>query len=399
MKSNRIAIIGLGPAGLMAATQLAQQGCEVHLFDHKRTAGRKFLVAGKGGFNLTHAENLSIFLEKYNHDFIREAVCSFTNQDFIEFLRKELKIETYVGSSNRVFPLQDYKPIDVLNAWMNLLKSLSVHFHFQHELVQISHKKQHLYFTDFNKREVLFEFKYVIFGLGGASWPKTGSTGSWLNVFAADGFRVKNFQASNTGFNLSNFQPGNLEGKFIKNAQFTLGTKVKKGDVVLTRYGLEGGPCYFLCSSFRDEANILLEIDFKPDFTFDQIELVLKKAKNHSEGLLKLKLSKIVMQLLKCNLTKEEYLNSFVLSSKIKCFQLEIESLRGIDEAISTVGGIDWSEVGRDFNLCKQSNWFVCGEMLDWDAPTGGYLIQACVSTGYKVAKSVLTRLSLSLED
>jgi uncharacterized flavoprotein (TIGR03862 family) len=399
MKMDKIAIIGMGPAGLMAATQLAQHGYEVHLFDHKRTAGRKFLVAGKGGFNLTHNEQLNNFISRYNHDYVKDAVLFYTNKDFIQFLNQSLRIETFVGSSNRVFPIPEFKPIDVLNAWLSKLKSLNVHFHFQFNLIRINHSNNELVFNSTNNDEVSYVFNNVLFALGGSSWSKTGSDGSWLNVFASDGFHVKSFQASNTGFNLDGWKPEVLEGDYIKNALFSLGDKSKRGDVVITRYGLEGGPTYFLGSAFRDGNCSLLKIDLKPDFSIEQVVNTLKNAKNHSVGLVHLKLSKSVIQLLKNQLNRSEYMNPFLLATAVKCLCFKIVSQRSIKEAISTVGGLDWCEVNSDFSLKKNSNWYVCGEMLDWDAPTGGYLIQGCVSTAFRASSSLHDSINLFEED
>ena len=182
MKS--IAIIGTGPAGLMAGYQLLRNGCSVSFYDQKKAAGRKFLVAGHGGFNLTHSLEQDDFRVKYNHTFIQNAVTVFSNQDTIHWLQ-EIGIPTFVGSSGKIFPEQGIKPIEVLNAWLSKIEEMGGQFYFEHELIDFN---QDTVTVQNEEKVAQLKFDYVIFSLGGASWKKTGSTGSWLELFKSKGF-------------------------------------------------------------------------------------------------------------------------------------------------------------------------------------------------------------------
>lgn len=392
MSQKKVCIIGTGPAGLMAGTILLEQGFEVHFFDHKNTAGRKFLVAGNGGFNLTHSEISEDFIEKYNHPYLQSAFKQFDNQDWINWLRK-IEIETFIGSSGKIFPLKGIKPIEVLTAWMNRIKELGGIFHFSHK------------FIDFNEKEVVFSkksvkishcFDFLVFAMGGSSWKKTGSTGEWKEIIEERGIQCLSFEASNSGFELDDWSElSKLEGQTIKNSEISFNSTKKMGDIVISSYGLEGTPIYFVNKDFREDRKGYFTIDFKPTKTQKEICEVLSQSKNMTEGLKKLNLSKTVIQLIKNRTTKEEFSSPPILSKIIKEMKFYPISLRPIDEVISTVGGISMDAVTEDFQLKKYPNIFACGEMLDWDAPTGGYLIQGCVSTGFVVGTSIQKRLKL----
>lgn len=388
MKKGSIAIVGTGPAALMAGTILVENGCDVEFYDHKKAPARKFLVAGHGGFNLTNAEELASFCDKYDSQLIKNAVQFFTPQNFIDFLAK-IGIETYVGSSGKIFPKKGIKPIEVLNAWLNYLTNNGALFHFEHKLIDIN--GVHLVF-DTKQGQVEIHAKTTIIALGGASWSQTGSLGDWFELFEKKNIQCIPFESSNSGLVLdANFLDQALEGGFIKNCRCFSSKYSKLGDVVLTRYGLEGAPAYAMNRDFRNGQKIW--VDFKPMLKESDIVIRLKMAKNMTDGLKKLKLSKIVIHWIKKAITKEDYLNVEIMAKYIKSFELPVVDLRPIDEVISTVGGIAINEIDENFELNKLPNFYCVGEMLDWDAPTGGFLIQGAVSTGAKAAHSILLNL------
>lgn len=388
MKKGSIAIVGTGPAALMAGTLLVENGFNVQFFDHKKAPARKFLVAGHGGFNLTNAEDLVSFCDKYDSEKVKNAVRFFTPQNFIDFLAK-IGIETYVGSSGKIFPKKGIKPIEVLNAWLNYLTANGASFHYEHKLTDIY--LSNLVF-DTKQGQLTVNADAKIIALGGGSWQQTGSLGDWFEIFTKKNIVCVPFESSNSGLVLdSKLLDGELEGGHIKNCCLISAEYSKLGDVVLTRYGLEGAPAYAMNRDFRNGQKIV--IDFKPSLNESDIVNRLQKAKNITEGLKNLKLSKIAIQWIKDSVSKEEYLNTEILVNLIKSFELPVVGLRPIDEVISTVGGIDLTEIDDNFQLKKLPSFYCVGEMLDWDAPTGGYLIQGAVSTGARAARSIILNL------
>lgn len=388
--TKKICIVGMGPAGLMAGTVLLQRGFEVHFFDHKKAAGRKFLVAGHGGFNLTHSEEKNAFIQKYNQPIIQNAFESFDNTDWINWLEKEIDIKTFVGSSGKIFPLKGIKPIEVLTNWMTKIINLGGQFHYSHELTNFTSTT-----VTFSKNNQLIHtsFDFLILAIGGASWSKTGSTGTWLSLIESKGVQCKPFEASNSGFEMADWTKTAelLEGQTLKNIEIHFDNLTRKGDIVIADYGLEGAPVYFVNKAFRENRAGALEIDLKPTKTKEEIIKILHASKNSTEGLKQLNLSKTAIQLLKLHTKKDEFSTPEILAGIIKGLKFKPASLRPVDEVISTVGGISTAAVTDNFQLKNFKTIFVCGEMLDWDAPTGGYLIQGCVSSGY-VAGTAISR-------
>ncbi len=378
----KVGIVGTGPAALMAGSQYLLQGFEVSFYDHKKAPARKFLVAGHGGFNLTHSESKSDFLSRYDCDEIKKCVEIFDNQALIEWL-KFIGIETFSGSTGKIFPVKGTKPIDVLNAWISWLKKQNATFHFEHKMIDFDSNS--IVFQTISS-EIKVNFDKMVFALGGGSWSKTGSDAAWVELFRSKQIEVAPLQSSNAGMNYQFKVPiDQLEGEILKNVVTSIGDFQKAGEVTLTNYGFEGAAIYHLNRSFRENPNLPLCIDLKPQWTDAQVLACLKLAKNNTEGLKKMKLSKAAIFLLKSETEKATFLVPESLAQKIKNLSLKIESLRPMDEAISTSGGISWKELNSDLSLKKFPNIQLCGEMLDWDAPTGGYLLQAAIASGFCV--------------
>lgn len=387
MTKKKVCIIGMGPAGLMAGATLLKKGFEVHFFDHKKAAGRKFLVAGHGGFNLTHSEEKESFKLKFNQQIIQDAFLAFDNLKWVDYL-EEIGIKTYIGSSGKVFPEKGIKPIEVLNNWLERILKDGGFVHYSHKFIDFSEKE--VFFIEKGK-QISQTYDYLVLALGGASWKKTGSTGEWKDCLESKEILCEPFEASNSGFEFANWENiQELEGQTIKNIEVTFHETKKVGDIVITNYGLEGTPIYYVNKAYRENREGSLKIDFKPTKTVLEIKSILQNAKNNTEGLKKLNLSKTAIQFLKKIISKADFSSNEILAEKIKQLELFPISLRPIDEVISTVGGISIDSITKDFELKKYKNVFACGEMIDWDAPTGGYLIQGCVSSGRAVALAIL---------
>ena len=396
-----IAIIGGGASALALAAMLDENLFDITIYERQATLGRKFLVAGDGGFNLTHGEDLQALSTRYtvsssinlSHQNIENSLRNFTNSDTRDWL-KSIGIDTFIGSSNRVFPTKGIKPIEVLNAILSVLKNKHIKlktkcfwqgWNVQNELIMLQ-----------NGIETAIKADIVVFSLGGASWRKTGSDGAWTTHFEEKGVSTVPFQASNCAYKItwSNNFLLKAEGKSLKNIALSCSDKVKKGEVVVTKFGLEGGAIYALSPALRHQLNehqkATIYMDLKPVLSVsDIINKLTEKNNKPLTTLLKeqLHLPDVAIALLKNQLTKDEFIHIPTLATLIKNIPLSIIAAAPIDEAISTVGGIPFSEVDEHFQLKKLPNHYAIGEMLDWDAPTGGYLLQACFSMGAYLAK------------
>jgi len=381
---KRVVIIGGGPAGLMAAAQLLKSDCEILILDQKASVGRKFLVAGDGGFNLTHSETPSEFRDKYDSDWIKQTIRQFSNKDFIRFL-KLLGIETKIGSSGKIFPEDELKPIQVLNAWKEYLEP-KVQFVLNARFLNFDEKQVEI---EREGKTEKIDFDYLVLALGGKSWPVTGSDGAWTTVFEQKGIALNPFEASNSGLVLYENWLGDLEGKILKNIRTSCGNQSCSGDLVCTSYGLEGKPAYAINGALRKMEKPVFKVDLKPQMALEKVFEVLKKAKNPSQGLKELKLGEVAVFWIKNFVSKERFLNPKELAKVIKEFPIGIKGFRPIDEVISCAGGVADTEISEFGELHQFPNVFVAGEMIDWDAPTGGYLIQGCVSSGYVAGKRI----------
>lgn len=392
--TKSLAIIGGGSAALMLAAEIDTSKYKVTIYEKNQALGRKFLVAGKGGFNLTHSSPISEMKSNYvANQTILDSLDEFTNQDFIQWLQ-ENGIETFVGSSKRIFPVKPTKPIQVLNAFENKLKKNGVEIAFSHTWKGF--QGSNLVF-DSKEGETQITADVVVFALGGASWKKTGSEGDWRSYFEEKGIETTDFSPSNCGVAITwkeKFAKTN-EGQPLKSIEVSAGDLSKKGDLIITRLGIEGSAMYAMSPEIRkqleEDGEAIVYLDLKPTTKKEALLRKMhspKKKNTWSEHLIwQLKLSKPMFDLLKRTCEKEEFMNPDFLADHIKKIPLKITGFDDIDKAISTVGGIKLEEISANFELKKLPNHYVIGEMLDWDAPTGGYLLQACMSMGIKTSK------------
>jgi uncharacterized flavoprotein (TIGR03862 family) len=386
-----VSIIGGGPAALMLAAALDCQKFKVTLYEKNKTLGRKFLVAGKGGFNLTHSEPIAEFIARYTPPhFLQGALLNFDNQDFRNWM-DTIGIPTYIGSSKRVYPQSGIKPIAVLNAMLVLLDKQGVSIKYNHSWTGWTNNHDLVFNTDTEVKS-----DYTIFSLGGSSWKVTGSDGTWLDLFKNEGIDITPFQSSNCAYHVHWPEDfiNEYEGSPLKNIAISCLNKRQKGEAVITRFGLEGNAIYALSPQIREELENLqkatIYLDLKPSLNYDDLLLKIKKStlKKTSEMLQKeVKLTLAQVGLLKKYLSKETYLNSELLAKNIKNLAIEITGSALLNDAISTSGGIELSAVDENFQLKKIKNQYCIGEMLDWDAPTGGYLLQGCFSMGMHLAR------------
>lgn len=388
----------------MLAAQLDEKKFDVTIYERNAAVGRKFLVAGDGGFNLTHSEETTAFISRYTPmSFFENIVSSFSSKDLRDWLNT-IGIETYIGSSKRVFPIKGIKPIDVLNAFLKVLKKKNVVIITQHTWK--GWKNNELIFENNSaaeNKQLHVNSDIVVFALGGGSWKVTGSDGTWSSIFAGKGMEIIPFQASNCAFEIKWKKEfiEMAEGKSLKNISLSCEDAEKKGELVITKFGLEGGAIYALSPAIRKQLNkhktAQVFLDLKPSLTDAEIKNKISNKGNKSltkqlEN--ELHLNETHLGLLKTILTKEEFTDLGILSEKIKNLPLTITNSAPIDDAISTVGGIALSEIDNHFQLKKMPNHYIIGEMLDWDAPTGGYLLQGCFSIGYSVANHLNTALN-----
>lgn len=391
---RKIIIIGGGPASLALACWLDKEKFEIHIYEKNTALGRKFLVAGKGGFNLTHSEPIEELKKRYiPQSFLANALDSFSNSDFRAWL-KEIGIDTYIGTSKRVFPVKGIKPIEVLKAIEKKLVQNHVTVHYEHEWIGFGTMGQLLFST--KKGIVEIAADVVVFALGGKSWKVTGSNGEWLNYFAEKVISTKEFFPSNCAFKVewNKELVTTIEGTALKNCEFKSGENSHKGEAILTSFGIEGSGVYPLSNEIRkqlaESGSAVITIDMKPGVDVIEIEQrIARRAKLNIKEVLvqKINLTDIQAALIKSATTKEQYNDAAYLANLVKAFSVTVAGLAPIDEAISTVGGISLDEVKENFELKKMPQHYCIGEMLDWDAPTGGYLLQGCFSMGVYLSK------------
>jgi len=389
IKKKSVCIVGGGTAALMLAAELDCNRYDIHIFEKTKSLGNKFLVAGKGGFNLTHSEKADLFVERYEpQEFVQPFFQYFNNLDLRDWL-KQNGISTIIGSSGKIYPTKGIKPSTVLSVIKKKLENNNVDIHLGNILISLDKAGNPIFRTS-NEKSELFKADIIVFALGGASWKITGSDGAWLNIFNEIEINTKSFEASNCAFKVEWIAEFLMkyEGKPLKNIATSSPEKYIKGELVITKFGLEGGAIYAQSSYLRNQLNesgkAILYIDLKPQLTIDEIEIKLKisrgKKSLSSHISEKLGLEKVKIALLKSIISKQEFADISILAKRIKELPIKILDIGNIDEAISTVGGISLDEIDKNLRLKKLPNHYAIGEMLDWDAPTGGYLLQASFS-------------------
>ncbi|MBL7919709.1 MAG: TIGR03862 family flavoprotein [Bacteroidia bacterium] len=394
MKKN-ISIIGGGACALILACELDPKKFSVSVFEKNNALGRKFLVAGDGGLNLTHSESENEFVLRYTpHQFFKEAFSYFSNKHFIEWINA-MGIETFVGTSGRIFPKKGIKPIDVLKCFEEKIVKNNVALNFKHEWKGFADNNGLIFKTATGTK--IIQSDITIFCMGGASWPVTGSKGDWRSLFEIKNIKTIPFQASNCSFKVE--WPKNIikeiEGKPLKNISINCGNKIHSGEIVLTAFGMEGSGIYPLSPQIRaqlkENESAKIYIDLKPHLSADEC---LKKFESvetkhsYTENIVKnLNVNKMQMILLKSKMSKNDFLDPVKFVNNLKALEIQISGLGPVEDAISTVGGINLNEINKKFELKKMESNYVIGEMLDYDAPTGGYLLQSCFSMGKFLAE------------
>jgi len=381
-----LAVIGGGPAGLRAAEIAAMRGVSVTIFDAMPSLGRKLLVAGKGGLNLTHGECMEAFVTRYGG-----ADRVFWGNLLNEFSPSALRawaegfgIETFQASSGRVYP-KKMKAAPLLRRWITRLRELGVRIETRHRLVEIKPGRPHeLSFSN----DVSVHAAAVVFALGGGSWSRTGSDGSWIDCFAACGIACQPLAPANCGWEhaWSAETLAVAEGKPLKNIVVSVGGQHAMGELLVSRYGLEGGAIYQLGSVLRAMKHPEIAIDFKPTFTREQLVAKMESVKRDVLGQARIrwKLSEAAHAIL----ARKEWHDVASLADEVKQCVIPLSGPRPLDEAISSAGGVAWGELDQDLMLRRLPGCFVAGEMIDWEAPTGGYLMQGCFATGTRAGNS-----------
>ena len=400
------AVIGAGPAGLMAAEVLTQGGASVTVFDAMPSAGRKFLMAGRGGLNLTHSEQLAQFLARYREaaPALQAAIEVFPPQRLRDW-SEALGQPTFVGSSGRVFP-QAFKASPLLRAWLRRLDGSGVRFAFRHRWCGWDADGRPLFQTPHG--EVSVETRASVLALGGASWPRLGSDGSWTETLAAKGVAVSPLRPANCGFTVawSDVFRDRFEGQPLKGAAWSFGSQTIRGEAIVTRTGFEGGAIYALSADLREaiatSGEAILRVALRPDLETNVLAARLSspRGKQSFSNVLRkaAQLSPVAIALL-----RETAIASGVslaqlapekLAALINVVPVKLTGAAPIARAISSAGGIALAELDADFMIRRLPGIFAAGEMLDWEAPTGGYLLQACFATGAAAGRGALKWLA-----
>lgn len=389
-----LAIVGGGPAGLRAAEVASTRGHAVTVYDAMPSVGRKFLVAGRGGLNLTHGEPVDAFAARYSSPETpsvawAELLAGFSPSDLRSWAAG-LGVETFQAGSGRVYPVE-MKAAPLLRRWILRLRAAGVRFAMRHRCatIRIDADQVHLGFEGPDGR-VNVVCKAAILALGGASWPQTGSTGSWLSVLGSLGIPTTPFAPANCGWEVP-WPPALLaeaEGCPLKNVEVRAGEQIARGELLVTRYGLEGGPIYQLGRTLRLMADPEILIDFKPGVSHAELlrKLGTTKPRTVQQAAGHWKLPPAVVAVLSTQLPNA--IEPAELAAQVKAFRIRLSRPRPIKEAISSAGGIRWSALTRELMLRDLPGVFVAGEMIDWEAPTGGYLMQGCFATGTRAAVS-----------
>jgi uncharacterized flavoprotein (TIGR03862 family) len=404
--SKNVAVIGAGPAGLMAAEVLAQRDAHVTIYDVMPSAGRKLLMAGRGGLNLTHSEPLPAFLARYREAMphLAAAIEAFPPQALRDW-SAALGQETFVGSSGRVFP-KAFKASPLLRAWLRRLDSMGVRLALRHRWTGWDEQRRLLFQTPDGAHAI--ETRATVLALGGGSWPRLGSDGAWAEILAARGVQISPLRPANSGFTVawSDIFRDRFEGQPLKGVALAIGAHSVRGEAIVTRTGIEGGAVYALSAELReaiDRGRATLHVALRPDLDMNELiaKISVPRGKQSLSNFLRkaVSLSPVAIGLLqeaaKTSGASLASLSPAELANLINAVPIELTGVAPIVRAISTAGGIAFSEVDAGFMIRRLPGVFAAGEMLDWEAPTGGYLLQASFATGAAAGRGALKWLDL----
>jgi len=393
----RAAVIGAGPAGLMAAETLAKAGVCVTIFDQMASPARKFLLAGRGGLNLTHSEPLEKFLTRYGtaSKTLAPAIRAFP-PDALRAWCADLGEPTFVGTSGRIFP-QSFKAAPLLRAWLRRLENLGVTFRAKHQWRGWTNNDLH--FTT-PQGDAHITAHVAILALGGASWPRMGSDGCWVDILRAEGMPVTPLAPSNCGIDIA-WSPvfvAKYEGAPLKRIALRFGKTEVRGEALVTARGLEGGAVYALSGALREalaQGPVTLEADLRPDLDDDTLHTRLAKPAG-GRSLPNFLRQELNLPPVAIGLVQEARRSAGAgrpLAALIRALPIPVAGMAPIERAISSAGGVPFSALDANFMLRARPGVFLAGEMLDWEAPTGGYLLQACFSTAIAAAHGALRML------
>ena len=412
MQSNAVVVIGGGPAGLMAAEVLLQAGQRVALYDAMPSVGRKFLLAGKGGLNITHSEAHEPFLARYGQrqENIQPWLAAFGPQALRDWVH-DLGVETFVGSSGRVFP-REMKAAPLLRAWLHRLRSDGLVIHVRHRWLGWDEAGR-LRFSG-PDGEIAVAADAVVLALGGGSWARLGSDGAWVSSLIEQGIDVAPLLPANCGFDAhwSEHFSTRFAGIPLKSVALSVGDGPDKqvprrGECVITQTGIEGSLIYALSARIRNEitrsGEAVVYLDLLPDKSLLQVNEALAKPRgadsmaNHLRR--KLGLEGVKAGLLREIVSKPDFSNPQALASAIKSLPVRLLAARPIDEAISSAGGVKFEALNAHLMVRAKPGVFCVGEMLDWEAPTGGYLLTACLAGGRWAGRGVLDWLAAAKDE
>lgn len=401
--SPSVAIIGGGPAGLMAAETLIKMGKTVDVYDAMPSLGRKFLQAGVGGLNITHSEPYTVFCSRY--DLHRPQLQTFLDRFPPDALRQwvhDLGIDTFVGSSGRVFPTQ-MKAAPLLRAWLHRLRTAGVRFHVRHRCLGWNGDGTLRLLTPEGEHSICPQA--TILALGGASWPQLGSDGAWVNWLQTKGIAINPLQSANCGFDVAwspylreHFAGVPLKGVVLKYTDSEGQTEQRQGEMIISAHGVEGSLIYAFSRQLRErirqDSKAMFALDLLPGRSLERItaELSHKRGARSLSSHLKSRmgLTGIKVALLHEQLDKASLNDPVILASTIKALPITVRASRPISEAISTAGGLRFDCLDTHLMIKAMPGVFVAGEMLDWEAPTGGYLLTACFASGLSAGLGVL---------